>query len=50
MPRGLTFLPHLGGAAALDDEHNFFVEMFVGIESACAGHLNDIRAPQAFGP
>src|SRR6266446_3554843 len=49
MAPGLPFLPDLGRTAALDDEAKLLVKMPLGVESARAGQLDDIHAPQAFG-
>ena len=46
---GIAVLPHFGGAAALDDEVDFLVEMLFGVERARARHLDDVIAPFGFG-
>ena len=45
----LALLPHLGGAAAFDHQHDFFVEMPLDIQRAGAGHFDDVKPPQSFG-
>src|SRR5262249_61651641 len=45
----LTRLPDFGGAAPLDDQHDFFVEMPLDVEGTGARHLNHVAAPQPFG-
>src|SRR5262245_21282453 len=46
---GLAFLPHFGGAAALDHQANLLIEMAIDIERAGARYLDHVLAPQPFG-
>src|SRR5262249_49812921 len=41
--------PDLGGAAAVNDEIDFLVEVLFGVECARSRHLDDVAAPLALG-
>src|SRR5438874_6569987 len=46
---GLAVQPDFGGSTSFDNERDLFIKMFFAVERACAGHLDHIHAPQAFG-
>jgi len=45
----LAFLPHFRRAAALDHQHDLFVEVALDVERAGAGNLDHVGAPEALG-
>src|SRR5438552_12550679 len=49
VPLAIVVEPHLGGAAALDDEIDLFVEVLFRFERVGARHLDDVGAPFALG-
>ena len=49
VPPAIAVEPHLGGAAALDDEIDLLVEVLFRFERVGARHLDDVGAPFALG-
>src|SRR5262249_9467106 len=49
MSLALPFLPDLGGAAAFDHQHDFFVEVPLHVERAGGWNFDEIEPPQSFG-
>src|SRR5262249_25800733 len=45
----LAFLPNLGGAAAFDHQHDFFIEVPLHVERAGGRDFDEVKAPQPLG-
>src|SRR5262245_6155714 len=49
MTLAVAIEPHFSGAAALDDQIDFLVQVLFRLESASPGYLDDVAAPFALG-